>query len=280
MKRIIVNADDLGLAEGINEAVIRAHREGILTSASLMANGPAFGHAVRLAKDNPALGIGVHLNVVRGAPLLPAARLSAVTGPEGKFGGAARLVAQLALGRIDPAALADELAAQIDRVVSSGIAPTHLDTEKHVHALPPVFRAAVEAGKRFGITRVRNVHQRFSARYALNAKAAVFSLCEAMGMERARRREDVISPDAVFGVFDGGRMTRDLLLGIFASAGEGTSEILCHPGPDGIPPGTVRDMGAYRLVSRASELAALTDPGVREAAGRMNVSFVSYRELQ
>lgn len=135
MKVLIPNADDFGFTRDVNEGIVQAHRQGILTATTLMATGPAFEHAVELARQNPRLDVGVHLVLVDSAgfpPTLPGLILS--------------------LGKIQ---IYDQLMRQVRRVVDAGIQPTHLDTHKHTHLLPQVFNAVVRIAQEFHIPWVR-----------------------------------------------------------------------------------------------------------------------------
>ena len=137
MKFLITNADDFGYTRDVNEGIIHAHRQGILTATTLMATGAAFDHAVALARENPTLDVGVHLVLV---------------GSDGFPPTVARLIRQIALGRIR---IYDELAAQVRKVQNSGLHPTHLDTHKHTHLLPPVLKAVARIASEFKIPWVR-----------------------------------------------------------------------------------------------------------------------------
>jgi len=130
LKKLIVNADDFGFTRDVNEGIVAAHRRGILTATTIMATGPAFAHAVDLSRDNPDLDIGCHLVLV---------------GSEGFPATVPALLYALATHRIR---IYDELAAQVRRILDAGLRPTHLDTHKHTHLLPPVLDA-VARGESF-----------------------------------------------------------------------------------------------------------------------------------
>ena len=123
MRKLVVNADDFGFTRDVNQGIIEAHRHGILTAATIMSVGAEFEDAVRLARENPTLDIGVHLVLV-GQPPYPMT--------------VARLMRALMLGRIR---IYEELSAQVRRVLDAGLKPSHLDTHKHTHLLPPVLDA-------------------------------------------------------------------------------------------------------------------------------------------
>ena len=137
MKYLIPNADDFGYTRDVNEGIIHAHRQGILTATTLMATGAAFDDAVALTRENPTLDVGVHLVLV---------------GSEGFPPTVAHLMQQIARRRIR---IYDELAAQVRKVQSAGIQPTHLDTHKHTHLLPPVLDAVAPVSEEYKIPWVR-----------------------------------------------------------------------------------------------------------------------------
>src|SRR5262245_42987845 len=151
MKRLIVNADDFGLSEGINRAVVLGHRQGIVTSATLMANGGAFATAVEMARTAGSLGIGVHLNLTEGAPVSTPSAIPGLVDARGLF---AHTVEQLGWkvlrGTLRLLDIEREFRAQIEKVLAAGVAVTHLDSHKHVHLIPAlchmVLRLATEYG--------------------------------------------------------------------------------------------------------------------------------------
>lgn len=136
MKRLIVNADDFGLSPGTNLGILRAHTEGIVTSATIMVNMPAAPHAYEIAKSTPTLGVGVHITLTGGRPLC--AEVPSLTGPDGRFLGYTEL-AQNAR----PADLEREIAMQVEAFLASGLRPTHLDSHHHVHMHIPAVGAVV-----------------------------------------------------------------------------------------------------------------------------------------
>lgn len=135
---LIVNADDFGLTRGVNEGIVEAHRHGIVTATTLMARGPAFAHAVELARATPTLDVGVHL------VLWPDAAIPR------KLPAFLRQAASLSAAEIEAI-----FTGQVEIVQAAGIRPSHLDTHKHTHLLPHVMRAVTGLARRFGITWVR-----------------------------------------------------------------------------------------------------------------------------
>ncbi len=226
MKRLIINADDFGFTRDVNAGIIQAHREGVLTSATLMANGDAFDDAVRLAHETPTLDIGCHLVLVQGCSVLDARLL-----PETPL----RLIFQ----KIDAYA---ELRAQIQRILAAGIRPTHLDSHKHTHLLPSVFRAVVRLAKEFSIPYIRR-------------PLPAIGLYRRLALSSGIRMTDHLL---------GFRLTGTLTEETFAAAVErlpdGETEFLCHPGLLGpeLAQATTR-----LKESRVRELEALTSPRIR-----------------
>jgi predicted glycoside hydrolase/deacetylase ChbG (UPF0249 family) len=259
VKKLVVNADDFGFTHDVNQGIIAAHREGILTATTLMATGPAFDDAVRLAKENPSLDVGCHLVLV-GSPGFPAT--------------VAKLI--LGLGRIR---IYEELAAQVRRIVDAGIRPTHLDTHKHTHLLPPVLEAVARVSEEFGIKWVRRPFD-----FPLNAGAAGPGkrvVSGAMGLIRGRltrvlSRHGCRSTDQFAGFQMTGNYDAAYLVALVRGLPEGSTEFMCHPGRC---TDELRSAPTRLKESREQELAALTAPEVRIAMREAGVELVSYREL-
>ena len=140
VRRLVVNADDLGLTVGVNDGIFDAHDHGILTSASLFAGAPATSDAIRRARGRPSLGVGVHLALVDGTPTLPPRRVPTLVADDERFRRSWKpFIVACLRGRVSLAEVELELTAQVDRLRSAGVRLTHLDAHKHVHAYPPVF---------------------------------------------------------------------------------------------------------------------------------------------
>jgi len=280
MKNLIVNGDDFGLSSGVNEGIIDAFNNGILTSASLMANGPEFEAAVGLARSTPGLGIGVHLNAVRGKPLLEEGRLRSITDRRGYFfNSPLRVLLATFWSGTALSELENEFGAQIEKIMSSGIRPTHLDTEKHLHIIPGVFRMLVRLCERYGIGGVRGFCEKLPRSGRVDIRR--LALCAA-GNTVSRSVQKYLSrqismPERTYGFLDSGGMDVRRCLEIFDDPYEGTAELICHPGYEDRQNGSCGGMGKYYLnESRQIELKALTDKAVREKANLAGVRFVNY----
>jgi predicted glycoside hydrolase/deacetylase ChbG (UPF0249 family) len=269
-RRLIVNADDMGLHPGINAGILHAHRDGIVTSASLCAGGAAFEDAVTGLKAS-GLDLGVHLTLSGEAPVAPASALPTLA-PEGRLPAYfTALFAGLLTGRIKLDDVERELTAQLARVADTGLAPSHLDSHQHVHLHPALLPVVTKLAKRFAVGAVRAGRRVVPL---LGVRPAVLALF-AWGAARRVRREGLRSPDAMVGVAESGRLGEDRLLRAIDRLPEGTSELICHPGTDGAAIGAAYAWG----FSWDEETRALTAPRVREALVRRGVALVSYREL-
>ena len=252
-RRLVVNADDFGFTRDVNLGIVEAHREGILTATTLMATGAAFDDAVRLAKENPSLDVGCHLVMV-GDPPFPAS--------------VAKLMGALALGRIR---VYDEVAAQVRRILDAGLAPTHLDTHKHTHLLPPVLDAVARVSQEFGIPWVRRPFDFGPARGAGRA----FGLVRGR-FERILTGHGCRFTDAFAGFEITGRYTAAELAALIRALPEGSTEFMCHPGRCG---DELRAARTRLKESREAELLALKAPEVRAALEEAGVALCSYRDI-
>lgn len=257
MKLLIVNADDFGFTADVNQGIVRAHREGILTAATLMANGRAFADAVRLAKETPTLDIGCHLVLV-GDPPYPRT--------------VAQLVVAVTLGRIR---IYDELAAQVRRIQEAGIAPTHLDTHKHTHLLPQVLDAVTRIAEEFRIPWVRRPFDFPSRPGGAGWKNRMMRL-RAAAFRRAFARRGCRSTDWFAGFGLTGDYDARTLAALIRALPEGSTEFMCHPGVCGAG---LRDAPTRLKESRERELQALISPEVRAAVREAGVRLVTYRDL-
>jgi predicted glycoside hydrolase/deacetylase ChbG (UPF0249 family) len=163
LRNLVVNGDDLGLTVGVNNGIFDAHDGGILTSASLFANAPATADAIRRARVRSSLGVGVHLALVDGTPMLPPHRVPTLVEDDGRFRTSWKpLIVACLRGRVALEEVEQELSAQIERLRSEGIPLTHLDAHKHVHAFPPIFGIVARLAERFRIPVVRVPYERWS----------------------------------------------------------------------------------------------------------------------
>jgi len=266
----VVNADDFGFTPDVNCGILAAHRDGILTAATLMANGAAFDDAVRLARETPSLDVGCHLVLISGRSLVPPYAPLPASAPE--------LLRALAARRIR---IYDELAAQVRKIVAAGIRPTHLDTHKHTHLAPPVLEAVARLGEEFRIPWIRrpmdfplSAPGGVSPRLKRLTSAAIALL--GGRFHRVLKRHRCRATDFFAGFRITGRFRTQELVELMRVIPEGTTELMCHPGRCGE---ALRHAPTRLKESREAELAALTAPQVREAVERAGIELVNYRLL-
>jgi predicted glycoside hydrolase/deacetylase ChbG (UPF0249 family) len=222
---LVVNADDFGWSRSVNEGIIEAHKNGIVTRASILATAGSFEHALALAEDAPTLALGVHLEMYRGQPLLPSDRVRSLIGPEGEFlGSSSAIIRELMLGRFDLSEIEAEFRAQIERVIQAGIEPSHLDSEKHLHLWPSVFGIVSGLAREFGIPYVRVVREPPS----LSPIPVGLSMLS-VGNARVARAHGLLTPDGTIGVAES-PTDRDALARLLASGRGRRVELVVHPG--------------------------------------------------
>ena len=284
MRYLIVNADDFGLTPGVNRAVVEAHTRGILTSATIMANMPAFDQAVQMAKAQPTLGIGLHFNITQGPPVADAQRVRSLLNERGEFLGTSTMLLRRALaGKLRKQEVEIELRAQIEKVLDAGLRLTHVDSHKHAHALPQVCDVIAGTVGSYGINAVRlpREHWRFDSSmisYGMAMQSIVaLGLGQLCRVSTARlRRKGIGTTNAFFGVTQTGFWTKQWLLGLIRSLPDGVSELMSHPGYEDSELGSVKT----RLrASRQNELSLLTDADVISTIHADGVHLINYAKL-
>ncbi|MDE3196915.1 MAG: ChbG/HpnK family deacetylase [Acidobacteriota bacterium] len=263
--RLIVNADDFGFTRDVNAGIVEAHRNGILTATTLMANGAAFDDALRLAREAPSLDVGCHVVLVQGNSVLDPARALPATVKD---------LVRAVVRREIP--IYEEIAAQVRRLMCAGIRVSHIDTHKHTHLMPPVLEAVARVAREFGIAWVRRPFD-----FGVDRRAKVLKAATAVGLRvlrpgfdaalRGLRTTDYFTGFQVTGSLDGRRLVETL-----EQLPEGLTEFMCHPGRLGAE----LEHSLTRLKkSREVELAALVSGEVRRAIEARGIELVNYREI-
>ncbi len=290
MKQLIVNADDFGIAPGVNRAIVEAHSTGIVTSTTLLANAAAFDEAVAAARAHPSLAVGIHLNLTQGRPLSNPTLLGDLVNPSGEFlGNAEALYARMVTDRVPLDAIEREFHAQIQRVFAAGIRPTHLDGHQHVHMWPPVFAITARLASEYGMAGVRSARERragFHHLWRRNAPVRGKILLQAgvglglaflaVASRAALAAAHVATPDYFYGVSSTGYLDRATLAGVLRDVPEGVSELMCHPG---YVDATLERVETRLVRQREMEFDAVADPGARLLAAQLGVQLVTYRAL-
>jgi predicted glycoside hydrolase/deacetylase ChbG (UPF0249 family) len=287
VKSLIVNADDLGWTEGVNRGILEAFQHGIVTSASLIANGAAFAGGVEAARSAPGLAVGVHLNLSDGPPSANPKTVTTLLNKGGEFaGGPERLLLRRARNGLLLAEVETEWDAQIRRVRDAGIAPTHLDGHKHVHMLPGLFETALKLAKRHGIGAIRVSLEASSLRAALasgakqNSGVVLRQGVQARGLKLLAReareqaaRAGISTADYFCGIAQTGELTREGVEQFLKSLPAGTTELMCHPG---YADAALQKTPTRLQHSRETELRILTDTGIRNLVASLGIRLIDY----
>lgn len=240
MKKLIINADDFGLTQGINAAVIRAHQEGVLTSATLMAGGLAWREAAELAAETPTLGVGVHLTLTALGPVLPLKQVPSLVDRGGRF---RRQFWRVLVWNKEQ--IKAEWHGQIERLMEAGLKPTHLDSHHHIHLWPPLMTIACELAREFGIPGVRAI----SPPSFRLMKFPEWQRRIAAGSWQRSQEFPLGKPDTVTALEFAGR-SKESFTAYLKQLSPGAHELFSHPGSPGD--------------AQLAAISSLTDKRVRE----------------
>jgi predicted glycoside hydrolase/deacetylase ChbG (UPF0249 family) len=293
LRSLVINADDLGLTVGVNDGIFDAHDHGVLTSASVFANGYATGDAIARALRRPSLGVGCHLTLVDGQSTLPPALVPSLIEDDGRFRRSWKpFIVSCLLGRISLRETEQELTAQIERVRSAGLTITHLDAHKHVHAYPPIFAIVTRLAERFRIPVVRvpferwpNVYGRTPQQRTARRQALMNAAMLPWAWRDYRRaaRAGIRTPHFV-GRAHTGVLSAQVLAAMVRTLPPGVTELMVHPG---YVDETLERLNTRLLDARADEVDLLTDAntldllaGERITLIRHDLSLSGHRSLR
>ncbi|MHB8523720.1 MAG: hopanoid biosynthesis-associated protein HpnK [Limisphaerales bacterium] len=270
-QRLIVNADDFGRSRSINEAVIRAHQEGILTSASLMVNGSAFDDAVELARQNPRLGVGLHLSLVCGRSTLKPTQIPGLVDNHHRFSDhPVRAGLAYFVRRGLRYQLRHEIDAQFAKFRTTRLRLDHVNGHLHLHLHPTVFSLLKHHARDWRIERLRLTRDPFwlnarlaSGRWGYRLSHALIFGWLAHRSRAALKGLGIRHPQAVFGLLQDGRVDEAYLLKLLPHVPAGDSELYSHPSLD-----------EFR-----HEFDALISPRVKEQVGKLGIELIRYRDL-
>lgn len=283
LKRLIVTGDDFGLSLPVNEAIEIAHTQGILTTTCLMVGAPEAANAIERARRLPGLGVGLHIVVVRGRPVLPPAAVPDLVDGDGGFD--TDLVRAgfrfFFLPRVRTQ-LAAEIRAQFEAFRDSGLVLDHVNAHNHMHLHPTVLGLILKIGGAYGLRAVRLPFEplvRAGGRWGGGILPRLirrsFLVPWVALMKWRLRSAGIRCNDYVFGIHDCGRMDRDRLLAVLGRLPDGVSEVFCHPAARpwrDVDPTAER----YRF---EDEFNALIDPDVRAAVARSGAQLIAFRDL-
>jgi len=281
MKRLIINADDFGLNELINSAIIKGYRNGFITSTTIMPSGIAFESAAESAKENPNLGVGVHLTLVAEKPVSAPSKIPTLVNNDGYFPPQyPQFLLRYMLGKITIDDIRRELTAQVKKVTSAGINITHIDSHQHLHIIPEILTVVIDIAKEHKIRALRIPDESYfffgSYPFSLVRFVARCGLTYLARIARHKvRKNNLVVPNHFFGMLAGGNMQEKYLSEIIRQIPDGVSEIMVHPGSNNKLLSTQHNWEYHW----EEELLALTSKNIGRLITDKDISLVSFREL-
>ena len=283
LKKLIVTADDLGLTRRINEAIAKAHREGIVTTASLMVNGGAFESAIETLRANPGLDAGLHLNLTEGRPAsAPELIPTLANSPGFLYHHPFELMAALLRGKVRAADLEREIRAQLQKAVDAGAQISHVDGHKHVHVVPKVFRIVCRVAPDYGVGAIRSTVERVPRWRSVSTQIAKqYFFGKALSgafvlAQSGNGRRSLKTPRRLYGITQTGFLDLQTFADILSRMENGISEVMCHPG---YVDDDLRRTPTRLHFQRERELELLTSHEVQDLLERAGVGLATYRDL-
>ena len=269
--RLIVNADDYGLSSSVNQAVVRAHREGILTSASLMVSEPGFDEAVALAKENPRLGVGLHLTLLHGHSALGPEKIPGLVNERREFSNSPVGVGMNYFFRRSlRGQLRAEIHAQFDKFRSAGLPLDHVNGHLHLHLHPVIFRILMDDADQLGIRHVRLTRDCLARGRRLSNGHLFYKVSHAAIYDWLSRRargplqqRGIKHAQITFGLLQNARVDEDYVLKLLPELDAGDSELYSHPSLDNFK----------------HEFDALVSPRVKAAVQKLGIQLIRYQDL-
>ncbi len=280
-RRIIINADDFGLCDGVNEAVAKAHSDGILTSATIIVNMPAAEKAVKIAKQLHSLGVGVHLNLTEGRPITKDPCINCLLDADGQFTLSPFKLSLLSLaGHKIRKAIRTELAAQIQWVIDHGLNPTHLDSHNHIHSFPALFSIVCQSARSCQIPAIRWTFEpkelsRIPWPMTNEDGRMRAQKCRFMARINRMQNKDFLKNNALLGIAHMGKVDVNFFKAVTLYNSAPTVEVMTHPG---FADGPDED-NTKLLHQRKVELDALCNEKTKQYFKDANIELVHYGQL-
>jgi len=270
-RRLIVNADDFGLSASVNQAVIRAHRDGILTTASLMVNEPGCAEAVKLAKENPKLGVGLHLTLLFGRSALSPEKIPGLVNSRGEFiGNSVQVGMKYFFKRSLREQLRAEIHAQFEKFRAAGLPLDHVNGHLHLHLHPVIFKILMEDSEALGIRHLRLARDCLACSRRMSRGHWLYRISTAVIFEwlsnRARKtlgQKKIRHAQITFGLLQDSRVDEEYVLKLLPELPDGDSELYSHPSLDKFK----------------HEFDALVSPRVREQVEKLGIQLIRYQDL-
>ena len=279
-KRLIINADDFGLSAGVNAAVVKAHSQGVVTSATIMANMQGALEAAKMARQLRSLGVGVHLNLTEGKPLSRDALVKCLLNDEGEFAfSPARLAGMSLISSSIRRAIQIEMACQIQWAIDHNIRLTHIDSHKHIHCFPVIFSTVCGLAKLFDIEAVRWTCE------PISVSCAPWPLPSEGGKKRAKlirrmakinrfQNSKLLKTDGLLGITHLGKINANFFNALSLYNPLSVGELMTHPGHSGAASGDYT-----QAVQRQGELETLCSEKTKEYLAKANIELVHYGQV-
>lgn len=279
MKNLIINADDFGRHELINRAVEKSFREGCLKSATIMAGGQFFDDAVKIAKKNSGLGVGIHFTLANGFPVLPPEKIPSLVTEEGIFHENYIVFLKKYLqGKISLSEIKSELAAQLEKVLNAGLTLTHFDSHQHLHHFPGIIDIVLNLAETAKISKMRasntkifdgelNSFGKFVGRFGLSSLAK-FAKYKA-------RKKNFSAPEHFAGIVAGESVSENFMENLILNLEEGTTEVMLHPGTDNK---ILKNFCEWDH-DFEEELNAVISPKILKLLEEKNISVINFKNL-
>ena len=271
IRRLIVNADDFGRSHSINQAVIRAHREGVLTATSLMVNEPGFDEAIVLARENPKLGVGLHLSLACGRSALPPEKIPGLVNARGDFSNKSMAVGlRYFFNRRLREQLRAEIHAQFAKFHTAGLPLDHVNGHLHLHLHPTVFHILMEDAEKLGIQRMRltrdclrrSAHMAHGNWFYRVSHTMIFELLSKYTRNQLRQK-NIRHAQITFGLLQNAHVDEEYILKLLPELPPGDSELYSHPSLDEFK----------------HEFDALVSPRVKELVKKLGIELIRYQDL-
>jgi len=273
MRKLIVNADDFGLTTSVNNGIIKAFSEGIVTTTSLMANGIAFDDAVLLAKKYPLLDVGIHIVLIEEKSVLPKEEIPSLVDNDSKFPTDYKdFFKKLLFKKISLNDIELEIKAQIEKILTSHIKISHIDSHQHIHMYPSILQIVIKVAKEYNIYKIRVPYERWRRKARMNIFHNILSLLSKRN-KIIVTNEGLKTPDFFYGARVSGSLTKSFLTNILNNLPDGISEIMSHPGnEDSILIDRYGDWG----FNWKQELDVLTDKEIKDIILEGGILLISY----
>ena len=276
-KFLIVNADDFGCCEGVNRGIIKAHREGILSSTTILTGGKSFESGLKLLKENPSLSVGLHICLLKCESTLPREKIpSLIYNKTGKFYPTlTEFLKAFSLGKIKKEDIYSEVEAQFEKLFDSGIIPTHFDAHKHSFIFPPVRKVIFDVAEKF---KVKYVRFPFENRKIFNFGFSSITFYSVdvfkIFFKRDVKKRGFKHPINFLGFVKTGKWNKSTLIKMLGNIQNGVNELMTHPG---ILDETLKNSETRLKKQREIELKLLTDKEIISFLREKNVKIVSYK---